>query len=259
MRQRSQRHVVRIALDHTGLEALGDPPALLQQRRLDRSDARDVKRRQANLADMRQQVALQTPLHVADRARAPLEHVVLKPTGGIRAKRQIVLLAGAGTGGQLRRCQVSGADLRKLLLQRDHRTTTRPALTIAAQAHPVAPSVDGQTQIERLRAVHLCTDIHRSAIGPRHPALLLDLRRLWRRKGTSRRTCRSCLAADPPGSPRFGTRCPKHPAEPGRYRVLPALPGRRTAEIFPCKTAISMAFPRGFTRERSQVRNPPRP
>ena len=37
--QRSQRHVVRIALDHTGLETLGDPPALLQQRRLDRRDA----------------------------------------------------------------------------------------------------------------------------------------------------------------------------------------------------------------------------
>ena len=101
MRQRSQRHVVRIALDHTGLEALGDPPALLQQRRLDRRDARDVKR--------------------------------------------------------------SGADLRKLLLQRDHRTTKRPALTIAAQAHPVAPPVDGQTQIN-VCAPSTCT---RTSIDPR--------------------------------------------------------------------------------------------
>ncbi|MEA2142033.1 MAG: hypothetical protein QOI64_463 [Solirubrobacteraceae bacterium] len=143
----------------------------------------------------------------------------------------------------------SGADLRKLLPQRDHRTTRRPALTIAAQAHPVAPYVDRQTQIERLRAVHLCTDINRSAIGPRHPALLLDLPR----RVAAQRHITPYLSRLPRCGPQdlhsLGHDVPnsrQNPADTGSFRHRP-VKGHR---LSPCETAISRGTPSGLhTRE----------
>ena len=170
VRQRPQRHVVRVALDHAGFEALGDPPALLQQRRLHRGDARDVERRQAFLADVRQQVALQAPLDVCDRARAPLEHVVLKPARGEQPEGRIVVadaqilwpLPGAG------------ADRLEALLERDQRTTGRPALAIGPQTLALATAVDGHAHVVRAQAVLVRVDVNRPADRARHASLLVD-------------------------------------------------------------------------------------
>jgi hypothetical protein len=210
---------------------------------------RDVERRQANLADVREQVALQPPLHVSDRARPPLEHVVLKPAGGIRAKRQIVLLAGAGPAAS------SAARFRRGSPQAV--APARPSHDQASSPHDRCPSascgaVRGPSDADRTSACRPPVHGHQS---------IRDWAEASRSPPRSPTSCGGAKAhhAVPvaaaslrtPGSPQFGTRCPKLPAEPGRYRVLPAPSGQRT-QTFPLRNCHIAGDPLGATHARGR-------
>ena len=261
VRQWPQRHVVRVALDHAGFEALGDPPALLQQHRLHGGDARDVKGRQAVLANVRQQVALQAPLDVCDRARAPLQHVVLKPARGEQSEGRVIVADAR----LLRPLPGTGADRLETLLERDQRTTGRPALAIGPQPLALATAADGHAHVVRAQAVLVRVDVNRPADRARHETLLVDR---FRHDAVGRRAPAEPAdrpaaerSLDPAGTLMWGfdavgrRRCPDRKCRLRRRAARSAIP--RCREVESLRAALHVPGPsRGVGRGSARPQRP---